>query len=279
MDFVDPALNAVVTAMNALGRGLNIGELGTSISNFATSTINMARGVGQFIMGAFKVAQNAIMTIFNALGLTALFAFAISLVVMLTTGAASWWTGFSEHLICAGKQFGSGWENQGMIMGILANCTWSKFLTFLDGSCTRYYIVDMTFGLLYGIFIELPLLLIRAIFGIDLQVFVDIFWNIFILPIESIFYALSGFHLVKWDNEIIKKCYRCKGTYTFTNGSKVTLHKTWAEWATLMNCSFEQIVQGFVRIFTTLIPSNKWWAWANKRHLHPPDWNPKFFGM
>jgi len=279
MDFIDPALNAIVTAMNALGRGLNIGELGTSISNFATSAINMARGVGQFIMGAFKIAQNVLISVFQALGLAGLFAFFISLITVLTVGADSWWKGFSSHLICAGKEFKTGWENQGYIMGILAECTWDKFLTFLDGSCTRFYIVDMVFGLMYGIFIELPLILIRAIFGIDLQVFVDIFWTVLILPLDSIFFALSGFHLVKWDEEVIKKCYRCKGKYTFANGREVTLYKTWAEWAKLMNCSFDQIIQGLMRIFTTLIPSNKWWAWANNKHVRPPDWNPKFFGM
>ncbi len=279
MDFIDPALNAIVTAMNALGRGLNIGELGTSISNFATSAINMARGVGQFIMGAFKIAQNVLISVFQALGLAGLFAFFISLITVLTVGADSWWKGFSSHLICAGKEFKTGWENQGYIMGILAECTWDKFLTFLDGSCTRFYIVDMVFGLMYGIFIELPLILIRAIFGIDLQVFVDIFWTVLILPLDSIFFALSGFHLVKWDEEVIKKCYRCKGKYTFANGREVTLYKTWAEWAKLMNCSFEQIIQGFMRIFTTLIPSNKWWAWANNKHVNPPDWRPKFFGI
>ena len=279
MDFVDPALNAIVTAMNALGRGLNIGELATSVGHFATGTLNMARGLGQFMMGAFKVAQNALMTIFNSLGLASLFAFFISVITVLSVGAESWWIGFSEHLICAGKQFGSGWENQGLIMSILAKCSWSKWETFLDGSCTRYYIVDMVLGLLYGVFVELPLILIRAIFGIDLQVIVDIMWNLFVLPIDSIFFALSGFHLVKWDEDVIKNCYRCKGTYKFENGTTVTLHKTFAEWSQLMNCSFEEIIQGLMRIFTTLIPSNKWWAWANKSHLRPPDWNPKFFGM
>ena len=278
-DFLNMALNGIMTALNGLGRGLNIGELITSIGNFATSTLNMARGFGQFIMGAFKIAQNTLMTIFNAIGLAGLFAFFVSFITMLAIGAEYWWTGFSSHLICAGKEFKTGWENQGYIMGILAECTWDKFLTFLDGSCTRYYIVDMTLGLLYGVFVELPLLLIRAIFGIDLQVFVDIFWNLFILPIDSIFFAISGFHLVRWDEEVIKKCYRCKGKYAFANGREVTLYKTWAEWAKLMNCSFQQIVTGFLRIFTTLIPSNKWWAWSNKRHLKPPDWRPKFFGM
>jgi len=137
----------------------------------------------------------------------------------------------------------------------------------------------MTFGLLYGIFVELPLILIRAILGIDLKVFIDIFWNLVIEPLDSLFFALSGFHIIKWDDAVIKRCYRCKGKYTFANGRKVTLYKTWAEWASLMNCSIEQIVTGFMRIFTTLIPSNKWWAWANKKHLRPPDWNPTLFGV
>jgi hypothetical protein len=279
MDGVNTALNAVLSGLNAAGRGLNIGELVTSISNLGTSITNMARGVGQFIMGAFKVGQNTLSHIFNAFGLAGIFVMFLSTITMFAVGFESWWTGFSSHLTCAGKEFKTGWENQGYIMGILAQCSWSKFETFLNGSCTRYYIVDMTFGLLYGIFIELPLILIRAILGIDLQAIIDIFWNIFIVPLDSLFYALSGFHIIKWDDEIIKRCYRCKGKYTFANGREVTLYKTWAEWASLMNCSIEQIVTGFMRIFTTLIPSNKWWAWTNKKNLRPPDWSPSFFGM
>ncbi len=88
MDFVDPALNAVVTGLNALGRGLNIGELVTSIGNFATSAMNMARGIGQFIMGIFKVVQDTLMTIFQAIGLAGIWAFMISLIVMLTTSTS-----------------------------------------------------------------------------------------------------------------------------------------------------------------------------------------------
>lgn len=281
MDFVDPGLNAVNAALN----GANIGEGATTIvgsfGGWVTGAINMARGIGQFMMGAFEIAQNVLSMIFQALSWAGLIAFIVSFGMMLVDGFSNWATGFGDHLICAGKQFGQGWENQGYIMGILANCTWDKFLTFIDGSCTRYYIVDMVFGLLYGVFIELPLILLRAIFGIDLQVFVDIIWNIFVLPLDSMFFAISGFHLVKWSDSVIHKCYRCKGKFVYGTKSNdyVYLYKTWAEWAKLMNCSFEQIIEGFMRIMTTLIPSNKWWSWTEGDHLRPPDWNPKFFGV
>ena len=271
-------LQSLNSALNAAGRGLNIGELVTSISNLGTSITNMGRGFGQFILGAFANAQNTLSQIFNAMWKLGLFAFFFSTIAMLIGGANNWLDGLLSHLNCAGKEFKTGWENQGYIMGILAECSWSKFETFLNGSCTRYYIIDMTFGLLYGIFIELPLILIRAILGIDLQALIDIFWNLFIVPLDSMFYALSGFHIIKWDDAIIKRCYRCKGKYTFANGREVTLYKTWAEWASLMNCSIEQIVSGFMRIFTTLIPSPKWVAWMNGDHKRPPDWNPKVLG-
>ncbi len=278
MDFVDPALNAINIATSALGRGLNIGELATSVSNLSLSIVNQARGVGQYIMGLFKMAQNAFSQIFSALKWFGLAYFFTSTIFMITFGFNNWIDGLSRHLDCAAAEFGTGWKNQGYIMGILAQCTWSKFETFLNGSCTRYYIVDMTFGLLYGIFVELPLILIRAILGIDLQALIDIFWNLFIVPLDSLFYALSGFHIIKWDDAVIKRCYRCKGKYTFANGREVTLYKTWAEWASLMNCSIEQIVSGFMRIFTTLVPSSKWWAWKDGKNLRPPDWNPKVLG-
>jgi hypothetical protein len=270
-DFIDPILNAFQTA-------LDFSDLFVSISTMASTIINTARGVGQFIMGLFKIAQNTLSQIFSALKWFGLAYFFTSTIAMITFGFNNWIDGLSRHLDCAAAEFGTGWKNQGYIMGILAQCTWSKFETFLNGSCTRYYIVDMTFGLLYGIFVELPLILIRAILGIDLQALIDIFWNLFIVPLDSLFYALSGFHIIKWDDAVIKRCYRCKGKYTFANGREVTLYKTWAEWASLMNCSIEQIVSGFMRIFTTLVPSSKWWAWKDGKNLRPPDWNPKVLG-
>jgi hypothetical protein len=279
MDFVDPGLNAVNAGLNAT----DVASTGVSIiggyGSWVTGAINMARGIGQFMMGIFKVAQNVLSMIFQALGLAGIFAFIISMIMMITKGSANFGVGFGDHLICGANQFGQGWENQGYIMGILANCSWEKFSTFLDGSCTRYYIVDMVFGLIYGVFIELPLILLRAIFGIDLQVIIDVIYNLFILPLDSIFFAISGFHLVKWSDSVINHCYRCKGKYKFSDGKEVTLHKTFAEWAKLMNCSFEQIIEGFMRMFTTIIPSNKWWSWINGDHVKASDWDPKFFGV
>ena len=279
MDFVDPGLNVVGAALTGADTGVDVGTLGTAVGGWATGAVNMARGVGQFIMGAFKIAQNVLSFIFSALSWAGIIAFFVSFGMMLVNGFTNWGTAFGDHLICAGKQFGQGWENQGYIMGILANCSWEKFSTFIDGSCTRYYIVDMIFGLIYGVFIELPLILLRAIFGIDLQVVVDIIYNLFIVPLDSVFFAISGFHLVIWSDSVINHCYRCKGKYKFADGKKVTLYKTFAEWTKLMNCSFEQIIDGFMRMMTTLIPSNKWWSWTEGDHLRPPDWDPKFFGV
>ena len=108
--------------------------------------------------------------------------------------------------------------------------------------------------------------------------FVDICWNVFIVPLDALFYALSGFHFINWSDEVINKCYRCKGKYTFADVRTVTLYKTWAEWAELLKCGNEQMVQGFMRIFTSLVPSPKWCEWANGRNQSPPNWEPKVLG-
>lgn len=277
-DFVDPVLNSVLNAMNGIGRGLNVGELSSSVSNLGSSILGRAMNISQNIMGAFKIAQNALMQVFQAVGLAGLFSFLISFITMVTVGFSDWELGIRKHLDCAAEEYRAGWRNQGAIINILAPCTWEKFITFLNGSCTRYYIVDMVLGLLYGVFVELPLILIRAIFGIDLQVFVDICWNVFIVPLDALFYALSGFHFINWSDDVINRCYRCKGKYTMSDGRTVTLYKTWAEWAELLKCGNEQMVQGFMRIFTSLIPSPKWWEWANGRNQSPPNWEPKVLG-
>jgi hypothetical protein len=98
------------------------------------------------------------------------------------------------------------------------------------------------------------------------------------MPIDAIFFAISGYHLVKWSDSVINKCYRCDGNWTFSNGQTVTIYKTFGEWAELLNCSGEQIVQGFNNIFGTILPSERWGAWANKRNLAGNDWRPGFWG-
>jgi hypothetical protein len=57
----------------------------------------------------------------------------------------------------------------------------------------------------------------------------------------------------------------------------LNLYKTLNEWARLFDCSTEQIKNGFVKIFTSLIPSQKWGAWMNGQHKPGWDDEPGFW--
>lgn len=278
-DVVDPVLNAVQSISDGLNIGVSIIGMVQGIFSSIMNILSIGMQIAAAIMRVFAIALTMFSTImqsvFFALGL----AMVLSFLFMLIIGGKSWLSGFGAHLDCAGLEFATGFKNTGTVLDVMASCSWYKFKNFLDGSCTRYYIVDLVFGILYGVFIELPLILINAIFGINLAPLVLMIWEFFMLPLDAIFYALSGFHLIKWSDSVIRKCYRCEGKWTMKNGHSVTIYKTFAEWGELLNCSGDQILSGINHIFTTIIPSERWGAWFNKRHLPGNDWKPDFWGI
>lgn len=282
MDPVDPPLNAVIGAVSVADSALQTGNLFSTLVN----TLNIITGnflkLASLFLNSFISAITTVISILQPIFWAGLYSFFIFWIVVLFKGGKWWLKGLSLHLDCAGQQYKQGWENQGKVLNILAPCSWEKFVNFLNGNCTRYYIVDMVFGIIYGIFVELPLVLVKAIFGIDLKIIVEIITNIVIIPLDTLFFMLSGFHLVRWSDNVINTCYRCKGKYKLSNGREITLYKTFADWAKLFKCGHQQIIDGGMRIFTSLLPSEKWWSWANSegRNLHPQDskWEPKAWG-
>jgi hypothetical protein len=278
MDVIDPALNAIQSLADGLTVGLSITSVIQSIFSAIANILLTGLQIAGAILQAFAIGITMFATIMQAIFFALGIAMAISLIIMLVVGGKSWMKGFGAHMDCAGLEFATGFQNTGTVLDVMASCSWYKFKNFLNGSCTRYYIVDMVFGILYGVFIELPLILINAIFGIDLTPLVTMIWNIFMLPLDALFFALSGFHLIKWPESVIRKCYRCEGKWTMKNGHTVTIYKTFAEWGQLLNCSGDQILSGINHIFTTLMPSERWGAWFNKRHLRGYDWEPGFWG-
>lgn len=278
-DVIDPGMNVIQSIADGLGIGLDIAELIQGIFSSIMNILTMGMQIAASIMRVFMIGLQIFSTVMQAIFFALAVAMALSFILMLIIGGKSWLRGYGNHLNCAGLEFISGWKNTGTVLDVLTTCSWYKFKNFLDGSCTRYYIVDMVFGILYGVFIELPLILINAIFGINLAPLVLMIWDLFMLPLDALFYALSGFHLVKWPESVIRKCYRCEGKWTFKNGKSVTIYKTFAEWSELLNCSGDQILQGINHIFTTMIPSKRWMEWFNKRHLPGHDWEPPFWGI
>lgn len=183
--------------------------------------------------------------------------------------------GILQHVICGMTEFSSGFDNSITTIGILANCSWDKFVKFWNGTCTKYYLADMTFGLLYGILVELPCVLVYAITGIDLQPLVQMVFNVVILPMDNMIYSICGYHITKWTDSVITNCYRCQGTYEF-EGQSITLTKSFNEWAKTFKCSGQQMAHGITKIFQSIVPSAKWNAWVQGRHLDGADDNPSF---
>ncbi len=276
-DVVDPVLNAVQSIADGLNAGLNIvgmiQSIFSAIMNILLIGLQMAAAIIQVFAVGLVMFSTIMQTILFVLGVSMV----LAMIMMMIIGGKSWINAFGAHLDCAGLEFATGFQNTGTVLDVMASCSWYKFKNFLNGSCTRYYIVDLVFGMLYGIFIELPLMLINAIFGIDLAPLVKMIWEFFMLPLDALFYALSGFHLIKWPDSVIRKCYRCEGKWKIGN-KRITIYKTFAEWGQLLNCSGDQILSGMNHIFTTIIPSERWGAWFNKRHTAGHDWEPGFWG-
>jgi len=275
--FVNMGFNAVEMVFDGLDTGMDISGVIFEIYDGIMEVMSNAIGYAGRILNAAQISMQSIQTVFTALAWAGLYVTAIAFIVMLFTGIGNWARGYALHFRCGLTEMNSGFSNFFYTFGILTECSWDKFINFWNGNCTRYYIVSMIFGLLYGVFVELPILLINVIFGIDLQPIVNFIYDVFLVPIDAVFFAISGFHLIKWSDDVINECYRCKGEYTFSTGRKVTLYKTFAEWSSLYECSVEQIVQGFTTIVSTILPSPKWWAWANKRHQDGWDKKPDFF--
>ncbi len=201
--------------------------------------------------------------------------FIMSLVTMVVTLATGISTGIYNHVICGSTEFNSGFDNSIQTIGVLAQCSWDKFINFWNGNCTRYYLTDLIFGLLYGILIELPIVIIYAIFGLDLQPLVDFVYQIAIVPIDELIYAISGFHIVRWSPDVVQQCYQCTGTYN-VGGQTYTFSKPFNEWAATFNCSGEQMKNGIVKVLQSIVPSPKWTAWLAGDHLDGGDDSPPF---
>jgi len=226
--------------------------------NFITNIFDMFSGIVSNIYDGMKFFWDRLSWILGYFLIGTIISMLVTFSIMGANSINLFIDRLSSHLNCAADEFGAGAVNQGKILDILAPCSWEKFVNTLNGSCTRYYLVDIVWGIFYGIFIELPIVLIKAIFGIDLYIFVQIAYNLIVLPLDSLFFALSGYHLVKWSDDVINKCYRCKGTWKLANGQEVTMYKTFDEWAKMFKCGNDQMVDATNKIFKTIFPSKLW---------------------
>lgn len=176
-------------------------------------------------------------------------------------------TGIGLHVLCAGQEFADGLTNGLKVLGVLLKCSSQAITNFFNGQCTIYYIIDVIFGTMYKIFIELPIVLLRAILGLDLQFVVDLVHDLVIVPIDGLFHGISGYHIIKWPDSVILKCYKCTGSI---NG--VTLDQTYADWGRMFNCTNSEIFHALYKIFYSIFPVDRHWpTWAKGQHLQGDD--------
>jgi hypothetical protein len=275
--FVDLALNFVEMPLEILS------DVAGVISD-VTGTIADVDGIIEIIEGVLIFAESAIDDIEAGLAdfldilsmITMIIAFLIfmfiiiAIIIAVGFGGSNLGRGINNHVACGSKEFDYGADNFAFTFKVMWDCFWDKFVSFWNGQCTIYYIIDIVFGIVYGVTIELPIILIRAIFGINLQPIVNDIYEMVILPLNDLVYFVTGFYIVKWDKSVTDKCFRCKGVYKMSNGKDVTLYKTFNEWAQLNECNVSQMKNGFVKIFESVIPSEKWTAWMNDTQTPNP---------
>ena len=262
--------------LGAVDTALGVSELIDDILTLIESTLSFMMGVINQILNDLQIFIETISLVETMIGflvIMLIIAFIIFIVIECLNNLKK---GIRNHVNCGAKEFKYGGENFAFTIKIMWDCFWDKLVLFFNGDCTVYYITDIIFGIVYAIIIELPIVLIRAIFGINLQPIVNDIYQIAILPLNDLVYFVSGFYLIKWPESVIKKCFRCRGVYKTSSGENVELYKTFNEWAQLNKCNTDQMRNGFVKIFQSIIPSPKWTAWTNGQEL--PGWtnNPAF---
>ena len=104
--------------------------------------------IGRFL-GAASYVLKGFMMLLNQLGQIALAGLIISTITFfsitiatLIKGKTNWLKGLNTHLKCAEDELNQGRKNSLRVYTILTSCTWEKFLNFMNGSYSRYYLVS-----------------------------------------------------------------------------------------------------------------------------------------
>ena len=84
-------------------------------------------------------------------------------------------------------------------------CGMHYIMNIMD--CIGYYIVDIIFSILY-LPVTILLWMLYMVLGVDLYPIEKQAWD-GIETIDTIFYELSGVHLIYWPKEIREQCYTC----------------------------------------------------------------------
>ena len=184
--------------------------------------------------------------------------------------------GIDFHFKCGSKTLNDGYSRGLKILGIQFDCFWVSFSRFFNGKCTLYYILEIIFGIIYLIIVDIPLFLLKAIFGADLYFIVEFIKDCIINPLDSITTSMMGFSITRWSDDVQKRCYLCPGDIGDGNGRQ---YKTFGEWSQYYKCTTAMINSGTNVIVKTVFGvDNHWthWFWdENNNKSNWEDW-PEF---
>ena len=180
----------------------------------------------------------------------------------LATGFPNLGKGIQNHAEVGANEIGDGFKYGAINLAIILDCAFDKFGKAFYG-CTLYYIVDIIYGITYGLFIELPLVLMNAIFGIDLAFIGDDIIKPILSFLDDIAYSMSGFHIDRWPESVQSKCYKCKSFY---DGSEATFTERSQDFYN----TNEQLRKGFTSLFG-VIPNPAWGNWWKGNNLDGND--------
>jgi len=185
----------------------------------------------------------------------------------IVTGLPLLLTGMGMHFLCGGMEFKDGLINGLQVFGVLLKCSLNSFVKFFNGQCTIFYIIDIIYGTLYKICVELPIVLMKNVIGLDLQFIVDLIHDLVVIPLDTLIFGLSGYHITKWPDSIVSNCYKCKGSL---NGQELELQ--YYQWGKMFNCTNSEIMHGAYKMIYSLFPIDRhWMTWAKGRHLDGAD--------
>jgi len=212
-----------------------------------------------------------VMSFYGQLIMTVFLMAIIAIIAVVAAAIPNLRTGIHQHFQCGVTQSDDGYKTGLEVLGIILKCSFDKFVKFFNGQCTFNYFCDMIWGIIFG-FIELFFTLIYAICGLDLKFIPTTIYDVVIVPIDTIVYGITGYHIDKWPESIIKKCYRCQGSLN-VNGQSYSQFKPINWWANIFTCTNKEIASGTDKIFKSIIPNDYWNTWYNGRHLSGDDWN------
>ena len=228
----------------------------------------------EWIATLTNLSQVISANIWSILGVTTVLALFLSVVTKL----AALGTGIVNHVKCGSEWLVPGANDFGQVVGILTQCFMEKIKNILNGDCLRFYMVDMIFGLFYFIFNGI-FSVVWGITGFDFAPFVTILYDLTVIPLDTVIFALSGFHITRWSESTIERCYKCTAEFAPNGdqGMKKTYSFTIQQWLKIIDCTYSEMYTGLYKIISALIPSAKWQAWANGRHQDGADDDPSMF--